>query len=316
MKPRLPTQVTLTAVADNTLYEDTNASAQVSNGAGPNFYVGDSWHQAAGLAIRRGVLQFDLSSIPANATIDSVTLTLHLSKTKAATAETVSLNRLLQNWGEGTSDSTGMGAAATTNDATWLDTFWSAGNPPTWTTPGGTFSSTVSASTSVANTVGFDSWTGAGLVADVTQWLSQPSTNFGWIVIGNEADASDSYSITVGNAGAAATTGAVTVTDTLPAGLTPTGDSGTSNGWTVSTNGQTVTATRADVLAGGASYPALTLTVAVANNAPAGVTNTASVAGGGEVNTASGSDSDPTTINLVADLTIGVTDPGNFRPKY
>lgn len=124
MKPRLPTQVTLTAVADNTLYEDTNASAQVSNGAGPNFYVGDSWHQAAGLAIRRGVLQFDLSSIPANATIDSVTLTLHLSKTKAATAETVSLNRLLQNWGEGTSDSTGMGAAATTNDATWLDTFW------------------------------------------------------------------------------------------------------------------------------------------------------------------------------------------------
>jgi hypothetical protein len=182
-----PTQVTLTSVADNTLYEETNASAQLSNGAGPNFYVGDSAHQPAGFAIRRGVLRFDLSSIPASATINSVKLTLHMSKTKAATAETVSLHKLLQNWGEGTSVSTGQGAMATTNDATWLDTFWSASNPSTWTTPGGTFSSTVSASASVANTVGFASWTGTGLVADVTQWLSQPSTNFGWIVIGNES---------------------------------------------------------------------------------------------------------------------------------
>ena len=40
----------------------------------------------------------------------------------------------------------------------------------------------------------------------------------------------------------------------------------------------------------------LTVTVAVADNAPASVINTATVAGGGEVNTANNSDDDPTTI--------------------
>ena len=77
----------------------------------------------------------------------------------------------------------------------------------------------------------------------------------------------------------------MSVVDTLPAGLTATAaDSGTINGWSVSTSGQTVTATRSDVLAGGASYPAMTLTVSVADNAPASVTNTATVSGGGDVN--------------------------------
>ena len=79
-----------------------------------------------------------------------------------------------------------------------------------------------------------------------------------------QGDAADTYTITVSNIGSGATTGPVTVTDTLPAGLTPTAaDSGTINGWSVSTSGQTITATRSDPLAGGASYPALTLTVGV-----------------------------------------------------
>ena len=58
----------------------------------------------------------------------------------------------------------------------------------------------------------------------------------------------------------------MTVVDTLPAGLTPTAASGTD--WTTSISGQTVTATRSDVPAAGvASYPDLTVTVSVANNA-------------------------------------------------
>ena len=40
----------------------------------------------------------------------------------------------------------------------------------------------------------------------------------------------------------------------------------------VSFSGQTITATRTDALASGGSYPALTLTVSVASNAPASVT--------------------------------------------
>src|SRR5262249_56837302 len=59
--------------------------------------------------------------------------------------------------------------------------------------------------------------------------------------------------------------------------------------------------------------PALTITVSVASNAPASVTNTATVAGGGEVNTANDSASDPTNITQVADLTISKSHAGNFR---
>src|SRR5205807_6182488 len=129
-------------------------------------------------------------------------------------------------------------------------------------------------------------------------------------------DSADAYTITVSNVGAVPTDGStVTVTDTLPTGLVPTAaDNGTINGWSVSFSGQTVTATRSDVLASGSSYPALTLTVSVANNAPASLINTATVAGGGEVSTANDSASDPTTITQVADLTIRKSHTGIFHP--
>jgi uncharacterized repeat protein (TIGR01451 family) len=122
------------------------------------------------------------------------------------------------------------------------------------------------------------------------------------------------YTLSVSNAGNGPTTGLVHVSDTLPTGLAPTAaDSGTINGWSVSTNGQTITATRSDALASGASYPALTLTVSVANDAPTSVTNTVVVSGGGETNTANDSASDPTTIVDAADLTITKSHTGSFR---
>src|SRR4029077_7135596 len=90
-------------------------------------------------------------------------------------------------------------------------------------------------------------------------------------------------------------------------------NTGIVNGWTVATSGQTITATRADVLGASSSYPPLIVTVSVANNAPGSVTNTATVAGGGELNSANDSASDPTTITAVADLTISKSHTGNFR---
>jgi kumamolisin len=106
-----------------------------------------------------------------------------------------------------------------------------------------------------------------------------------------QGDTAKTYTITVTNSGNAATSGTVSVTDTLPTGLTATAMSGT--GWT--TNLTTLTATRSDALAAAGSYPALTITVNVAANATS-VTNVASVSGGGETNTANNSASDPTTI--------------------
>jgi uncharacterized repeat protein (TIGR01451 family) len=118
------------------------------------------------------------------------------------------------------------------------------------------------------------------------------------------------YTLTITNAGGTATSGQVTVTDAVPNGLTPTAASG--GGWSCSISGQNVSCTRSDALAVSQSYSAITLTVDVASNASS-VTNTASVGGGGDVNSGNNSASDPTTIVTGPDLTIAVTHTGSFQ---
>jgi autotransporter-associated beta strand protein len=104
-----------------------------------------------------------------------------------------------------------------------------------------------------------------------------------------------SFNITVSNAGSEATNGVISVIDTLPAGLNPTGvDNGLVNGWTLVTSGQIVTATRSDSLASGASYPALIVAAAFTANAPVSVANAVVVSGGGDPGTAN----DSTTLNV------------------
>jgi uncharacterized repeat protein (TIGR01451 family) len=101
------------------------------------------------------------------------------------------------------------------------------------------------------------------------------------------------YSITVSNIGTGPTTSAVTVTDTLPAGLTATNISGT--GWVCNLT-TPLACTRADVLPVNSSYPTITVTVNVAANAPASVTNSATVTGGGDTNTTNNTANDNTII--------------------
>jgi uncharacterized repeat protein (TIGR01451 family) len=356
----VPATINLTTSADNTLYQDP--AGQLSNGAGQNFYVGDTAQSAN--YIRRGAIKFNLSSIPAHSTIVSATLTLHASLARNGT-ELIELHRALKNWGEGTSNAGlggvgsggGDGVQATTNDVTWLYTFFPSQK---WSTPGGDFSPGVSASTAVG-AVGSFQWTGPGLLADVRAWVKNPGINFGWILTGNESakqtaiqldtkensnpanrpeltvvynqavsdltisvhhsgifhpgDSADTYAITVRNVGAVATNmNTVTVSDTLPAGLAPTAaDNGTINGWAVSFNGQTVTATRSGVVPSGGSYPILIITVGVAGDIPRSVVNTVTVEGGGEANTANDTASDPTATVALADLTISQTSAGSFR---
>jgi hypothetical protein len=174
--------VSIGAAKDNTLYEDLEGD--LSNGAGDGIFVG----RTNGAALRRGVIAFDIpGNVPAGSTINSVVLSLNMSKTNTG-AQTVELHRLLADWGEGTSNSTvrggGMGAPATENDATWQHTFF---DTVFWSSDGGDFSPTVSGSQSVTD-IGSYSWASTvQMVADVQGWLDSPSGNFGWILIGNEA---------------------------------------------------------------------------------------------------------------------------------
>lgn len=175
------TEVTIVASKDNTLYE--SATGANSNGAGADFFVGNNRTGNT----RRGLVAFDIASnIPAGGSIQSVRLTLHLSKTQPGT-QTISLHRVLADWGEGTSnasDPEGQGAPSTTGDATWIHRFF---DTVLWTTPGGDFSPTASANQSVGD-IGSYTWGSTQqMVADVQNWLDNPSQNFGWILLGNES---------------------------------------------------------------------------------------------------------------------------------
>ena len=83
--------------------------------------------------------------------------------------------------GEGTSNAPGeegAGTGAMTNDATWSRRFW---NTVSWTTPGGDFDPTISATTPV-DQIGTYVWSSPLLVADAQSWLDALATNFGWLV--------------------------------------------------------------------------------------------------------------------------------------
>ncbi len=120
------------------------------------------------------------------------------------------------------------------------------------------------------------------------------------------------YTITVTDAlGSGPTNGnTVTVTDTLPAGLTAVSFSG--DGW--ATDLATLTATRSDVLGPGASYPPLTLKVAVGSDAPASVTNVATVSVAGDTNTSNDTASDPAAVTQIPTHLAFTTQPAGGAP--
>jgi len=109
--------VILTPSKDNSLYESADGS--LSNGKGDFLFAGKTRNGD----IRRALLAFPITdSIPTGATINSVSLTLHLSKS-VSSGESLSLHRMTRDWGEGNSNASGQeggGTAAQTGDATWL----------------------------------------------------------------------------------------------------------------------------------------------------------------------------------------------------
>jgi FtsP/CotA-like multicopper oxidase with cupredoxin domain len=174
--------VSLPATKDNTLYE-TNTGA-LSNGAGDFVFDGRTREGFK----RRAVMAFDVAGvIPAGSTINGVTLRLYMSRGKENTPFITTLHAALDDWGEGTSNAAGeegAGIASTTNDATWIHRFYSS---TLWASAGGDFFAGASASTSVS-VDGYYDWSSAGMVADVQGWLDDPSTDFGWVIIGDETD--------------------------------------------------------------------------------------------------------------------------------
>jgi glucose/arabinose dehydrogenase len=174
--------ITLAPIHDNTMFSE---SPTYSNALG-NIYAGET----EGGALRRGLLQFDIAdNVPVGSVITSAKLSLNMNLTSASGPSNMSLYKLTQAWGEGTSySSNGAGVPATNGDATWNYSFYPG---TTWALAGGTVlngvsGGTPSATTSVGTTNGYYTWSSAQLAADITYWLGTPANNFGWLLVGNE----------------------------------------------------------------------------------------------------------------------------------
>jgi hypothetical protein len=98
------------------------------------------------------------------------------------------------------------------------------------------------------------------------------------------------YTLTPYNLSSSATSGTITVVDTLPSGFTATAMSGT--GWTCTVS--TVTCTSTTVISANSTGNAITLTVNVATTAVSG-TNSVTISGGGSPTSATATDA--TTVN-------------------
>ena len=197
--------ITLGAAKDAMIF-GTSAGVDTGNasGKGPALFAGADGSSN----IKRSLLDFDVSSIPAGATITNVTLTLYLAQiagsgggSSGGTYPTriYDLDDMLQDWGEGSSGSpttagvggSGQGYPRVNGDSTWDYAFYNS-DPALavkWDLNGtdlhgGNFSSTPSAeSTFTSFTLNNPyTWSSAGMVADVQAWVDGTTPNDGWML--------------------------------------------------------------------------------------------------------------------------------------
>ncbi|MGD9224526.1 MAG: hypothetical protein PVH22_14835 [Desulfobacteraceae bacterium] len=115
----------------------------------------------------------------------------------------------------------------------------------------------------------------------------------------------ETYTIETVNSGPNDATGTITITDTLPTGLSYVSAAGT--GWSCSASGQEVTCTHPGPLANGSALPDLTLTVYADASAASTVTNIVSVAGTTFDNQAGNDSATDITTVLQPDISIAKT---------
>ncbi len=184
-------RVELEPAKDNTLYQDPTGPR--SNGAGTACFTGLDNRSRR----KRALLAFDVAgAIPPGSTVTSVEVQLTVVFGAATSFQFFhGLHRMFVDWGEagsvapgpgvGSGPGQGAGAEPEIGDATWNHAFWPKRR---WGRPGGIFNATAAATATVRGTPGqrvtFSST--PHLVGDVQAWLDDPSSNFGWMLRGDE----------------------------------------------------------------------------------------------------------------------------------
>jgi len=186
---------TFTPDKDNTLFQ--TSAGNLSDGGGQALYAGRTGQSNTALQIRRGLLHFNISTIPASATITSATLRLTAENRGQNGDRIMTLHKLLQDWGQGNSggggSGGGQGGPASINDATWLYRFYNTASPSTsapWAVVGGSFDAAGSGSATCPNLGGSFTISGdsnSKMVADIRAWLANSTNNLGWELSGDES---------------------------------------------------------------------------------------------------------------------------------
>jgi len=185
--PALAETLELTPSKDNTIFEDI---LTFSGGISSFTFTGP----IASGSPRRTLWQFDLSAIPQGSQITSASVTFVINRAaiNSSPSDVLRLHKLTASWGEGASDggTGGGGTQATPDDATWAHRFFGnlgAGVPQIpWTTPGGDFIPTASGTINAGGAGTYTFVSTPELRNDVSSWVNNPATNFGWILVGPE----------------------------------------------------------------------------------------------------------------------------------
>jgi hypothetical protein len=150
--------VSMSASRDATLYQSSDGS--LANGAGQYLFAGKTNQNLT----RRSVLWFDIAAfVPSDATVTA--------------------------WTTGASDpdsTESSGAPTLAGDATWLHASADGlGGGVLWQSAGGDLAA--ASASLLTTTAGLQTWSSAGLVADVQAILANPSANLGWFILGDES---------------------------------------------------------------------------------------------------------------------------------
>jgi hypothetical protein len=193
---------------DGTIYQNNPNNA---SGQGPGLFAGTNGMDSP----RRGLLQFNVAgSVPQGAIITGAQLTLVLGQVAGSgggsgggggggvtNSSMIEVHHVTASWGypqpqlppTNNLGGTGQGVPAMTGDVTWSERFFNESPALPWSSPGGDYVSTTSASLTVGNLVGTAYvWSSVAMASDVQGWLNNPSMNFGWILVNaDEIDPTD-----------------------------------------------------------------------------------------------------------------------------
>jgi hypothetical protein len=169
--------IALSPTADTTISDGSIANA---DGNAATYITG----RVANGATARALLRFSFQDIPAGSVVNSVSLTVNVERNHAGSSPAHGLYRLLVNWSE--------------SGATWA----SSGFAP-WTA-GGNAAGAPDANAILGNPGTYTFGSTTALVAAVQGWLTNSSSNFGWVLrYTSETVIGDALRIASGNSGGA-----------------------------------------------------------------------------------------------------------------